>query len=61
MGLKGKSDTRKHDYTTQGNKPESIGERKKFKMIAKNAKTIRTKQDIPKPTIRCNGSKIIFD
>ena len=43
-----KNDISKNDYTTQGNKPESTGERRKIKKILRHGKTIQTKQDIPK-------------
>ena len=33
---------------TQGNKPESTGERRKIKDISTKGKIIQTKQDIPK-------------
>ena len=38
----------KNNNTTWGNKPESIGERRKIKKISTKGKTIQTKLDIPK-------------
>ena len=43
---KEKSNTRKNNDTTWGNKPEST-ERRKIKKIPTKSKTIHTKQDIP--------------
>ena len=39
LGQKGKSNTRKNNNTTWGNKPENIGERK-IKKISTKGKTI---------------------
>ena len=48
LGWKWKSNTRKNNNTTWGNKQESTGERRKIKKISINGKTIQIKQDIPK-------------
>ena len=41
---KRKSNTRKIDNTTQGNKPESTGKRMKIKKISRKCKTMQIKQ-----------------
>ena len=48
VGIKRKRQRKKNVYTTQRNKPESTGERRKIEKMSRQGKIIQTKQDIPK-------------
>ena len=43
-----KKNAKQENNTSRGNKPESIGERRKIKKIYRQGKTIQKKQDILK-------------